>query len=750
MPLVFESKNIKTHIENVNDGGLYWQTTPPELRTVGYYFAQPNGEPLPGDPVFAVTNVTSTGLIAGFGQMSMFAGYAEQMLVNVPTNPVAPYAYLGQYFEPEAYEVGTTNSGGTVSPYGEFLATEPGPIALVTMPNYGENVQGTGIVQVVKLVLDVNHDGVIDLSATGPDNTTANTPYVFWENNNYDRNTKDKDDGVFYDDDVQSGSDYFTRDAAVPDCNFRNGAGGRAIPCARDLQDFARLWIAGMTTNLLANLPAGCTISLNWGDAGYPHPENPTIDLFQAADSDGGIGYLTNGTTAQDQSDFVISPYVGRIGPGSNLVLNASSFANSWAGNHFIWCGVSNGSGGLNLTIANSNGTVLAQTTAYIQIVDIKQMYERFTVGDQPKLPPMTNVGLSTEGLAPGEEGFEYPPPKDTNTTYILYVHGWNMEAWEKDRFAETAFKRLYWQGYHGRFGQFRWPTDFDFEASLIDAILQPHNYDTSEFKSWHSAEGLMSLLVGLNGEYPGHVYVLAHSMGNVVTGEALSLAAAYGEGQIVNTYVASQAAIPAHVYDASVTSPYLIDYSHSAHGIPAPGRIKTPNIYPNRLTNNVFAVGRRISRYNINDFALSPDSWCLDQALKPDQNVALGDGNIWDWGYNGSTNDPAPWNNFFRIYVGSQFDHSLDIVGSVDDFYEVLAYAADPYSTPLGTAPISTFTSVDMTDPANDIWLPDTSGHNYSDHLWHSAEFRGDCWQQWGYWNSLLFSPQFGFNIGN
>ena len=638
----------------------------------------------------------------------------------------------------------TTTNAGTVSPYGEFVASEPGPVALVTMPNYGENVQGTGIVQVVKLVLDVNHDGTMDLSANGPDNTTANTPYVFWANNNFDRFILDEDDGVYYDDDATPSGDYFTPNTIVSDCNFHDGGGNRVIPCARDLQDFARLWIAGMTPNLLTNLPPGCTVSLNWGDTTSPNPDNPTIDVFAAADTNGGIGYLTNSDIAETQTDPLACPYIGRMGPGSNLVLNASTFASNWAGNYFIWCGVSNGTGGLNLTIANSNGTVLAQTTAYIQIVDIKQMYERWTVGDQPTIAPTTNIDFSTEGLVAGETAFEYPPPKDTNTTYILYVHGWNMSAYDKDRFAESAYKRLYWQGYHGRFGQFRWPTDYDFQASLINAILQPHNYDSSEFNAWHSGQGLANLLQGLNGEYPGHVYLLAHSMGNVVAGEALRLASVEGMGQILNTYAGSQAAIPAHVYDASVTSPYLINYDHSAHGIPAPGQPSTPNIYGNRMTNTVFATGRRISLYNVNDYALSPDSWCLDQELKPD--VFLGSGY---YHYAGSTNDPAPWNHFEYIYdVGGST--SFDIVNNLNDLYYVLGYAANPYSMALGTAPISTFTSVDMTDPANHIWLPDTSGHNYADHFWHSAQFRGDCWQMWGYWNSLLYSSEFGFNITN
>src|SRR5208337_5313365 len=100
-----------------------------------------------------------------------------------------------------------------------------------------------------------------------------------------------------------------------------------------------------------------------------------------------------------------------------------------------------------------------------------------------------------------------------------------------------------------------------------------------------------------------------------------LRLAAQQGLGQLVNTYVASQGAIPAHVYDATVTSPYLINYAHLNPSVPlsAPGHPKTPNIYGNRLTNNVTAAGRRINFYNVNDYALSPDAWCTDQEMKPD-----------------------------------------------------------------------------------------------------------------------------------
>ena len=100
------------------------------------------------------------------------------------------YAYLEQYFTDalaiDANGNVTTNSAGVLSPYGEFFPTMAGPAALVTMPDIDTGQQGTGVVNVIKLQLDVNHDGIMDLSFAGPDNTSASQPFVFWINNDCD------------------------------------------------------------------------------------------------------------------------------------------------------------------------------------------------------------------------------------------------------------------------------------------------------------------------------------------------------------------------------------------------------------------------------------------------------------------------------------------------------------------------------------------------------------------------------------
>ena len=89
----------------------------------------------------------------------------------------------------------------------------------------------------------------------------------------------------------------------------------------------------------------------------------------------------------------------------------------------------------------------------------------------------------------------------------------------------------------------------------LYSATYPPvHHFDGSEHRAWASSLGLLGLLNQLNnGPDHGKVRMMAHSMGNVVAGEALHRAQS---AQVVHTDIASQAAIAAHSYD--VTAPLM------------------------------------------------------------------------------------------------------------------------------------------------------------------------------------------------
>jgi hypothetical protein len=646
------------------------------------------------------------------------AGWSKYAIQHGST-ATGKFAYLGQYFVTNAVALddngnATTNSAGIVSPYGEFFPTRGGKARLVTLPDIDPPYQqGTCTVSIVSLNVDANHDGTMDLSYFGPDQTSASKPYVFWCNNDFDRLAHDSDDDAFYEDGVETGYCPLTPYTPTFDANYRDANQYRVIPTQRDLEDFSRLWLTGVTTNLLAALPAGSTVTLSWDSVSEG---SPTIDLFKAADTDGGMGYLTNSTVAAQQVDRTQNPSLGRLAPGGSLTLNSSLNPIVLYGNHYIWCGVTNGTGQLKLAFKDGSGNVLGQASAYIQIKSLKQMYERWTVGENPAREPATIASLAEDGLASGESKFEYGPAA-TNTPYILFVHGWNMKLADKNILAETVFKRLWWQGYQGRFGSFRWPTRSGI-SSTLDAVIQHKNFDDSEFNAWKSGTGLKNMLTRLNILYPGNAYLMAHSMGNIVAGEALKQV---GNTPLVNTYIAMQAAVPAHAYDPAASTRTIGTLDSS-----------TPNRYAQYYTNGAACyfngsagAGTYVNFFNTNDFALN--KWQTDQNFKPDT------GYTWQSG-------PESYFHYIGPYVTDQLFFPTNT-------YELFSYVTEARCYALGAqADVGgVFGSSQVS--LQSVWPQDTIiPFDYSAHFWHSAEFRGAYAAEVIFWKTLL--GQTGFKL--
>jgi len=654
---------------------------------------------------FAATNQTSVVMFGSVGQPMILGAWAKYSISN--SSPTK-YAYLGQYFTTNAFKVDndgnlTSTNTGIVSPYGEFFPTEPGPVALITMPDIDTGMQATGIVHVISLALDANHDGTIDTTFNGPDFVSANHPFRFWVNNNYDRWDLDTIDGISEQDDVQAGDNSDSGqnfDPNDPDYDYKDLGGNRTIPCTRDLEDFARLWICGFDSILSSNLPYGSTATLSWGDVGNANPANPTIDVFQAVEGYGGIGYLTNETTAAEQIDPALNLYVGRIKPGQGIQMPAQLLGSGYNMHHLIWCGVTNGTGRLTLTIADAHSNVLAQASTYIQLVDIKQMYERWTVGDNSSQLPNSFAEIATNDLPVGVRPFQFANPGDTGTPYIIFVHGYALETWEKDRFAETAFKRLYWQGYQGRFGTFRWPTDSN-----------PLFFDSSELQGWNSALGLRNKLFALNAQYPGNVYLLAHSLGNIVAGEALRL---MGTNLVVNTYIAAQGAVAAHTYDSTTPTRSLGAYE-----------LGMPNCYAQYWTNGATSYfhGNAGARAYVNFF--NTNDWALDVAWQPDQN--LKPDALFGYGFVAPTNYFNSSRQLF--FPGDTYELFARVI-------QARCYAIGAQADVKGAFQ-KNGTPLQVNLP--DVWPPDPLNNNYKAHIWHSAEFRSDNAQRWQFWDSVL-----------
>jgi hypothetical protein len=130
---------------------------------------------------------------------------------------------------------------------------------------------------------------------------------------------------------------------------------------------------------------------------------------------------------------------------------------------------------------------------------------------------------------------------------------------------------------------------------------------------------------------------------------------------------------------------------------------------------------------------------------FKPDQ-VVVTPSTVWTYRYSGNANDPAPWNHFYKTNVLAGGTVSFDIVNSLTNRYEVMAYAAQTYTTALGATPgVHNVVDIDLTRSApTRIWPPDSSQIPYSAHFWHSSEFRGDYSPMQGYWTELLGAEAF------
>ena len=212
----------------------------------------------------------------------------------------------------------------------------------------------------------------------------------------------------------------------------------------------------------------------------------------------------------------------------------------------------------------------------------------------------------------------------------VVLVHGWNMTDGTQEQgadgdwkraFAETAFKRLYWQGFRGNFVAFDWPTFSNSEGPAQGGdFIESFNasYNASVFQAFRSGQSLMNLLAGLGSSGP--VHLLAHSMGNVVAAEALrQWAINPGSGELVTSYVAMQGALSAGAYGDTDTD-----------AIPAPG--STTDIYLNWPTGvegagSTFymdgtqgAAAKWINMFNPVDKATSGQltGWPKNNSMKP------------------------------------------------------------------------------------------------------------------------------------
>jgi hypothetical protein len=615
--LYCDTLNAGGYLPQTNDPYYFYpQFDQPQLKTVGYYFGRTannranNGnddlgsDPLPGNNDFSPTN-TQPLLIGAVGTSMQIAAFARQTILNGDTTkPV----YVAQYFY-KAYKVNatgnvTTNETGVLSPYGDFLPTESGPTALVTMPA-SDGQRGTGIVQVVSLQLDANHDGNMDLSFYGPDYTPGKYwPYIgdngsgdrtmkFWVNELYTK----PGNGTTLDQDFLVNQNL----GNYSNTNIQPNYAYQQIRRQRNLENFARLWVCG-----LPDLPAnqGYTVTLSL--VGVADGGKVAVNIYPACETNGGTRYLTDTNVAATQ---VSSPYGNCLAqiavalPAYTLPMNAAGQPTI---SHFLFegAGVPGWGDGTGLACialtVSQNGQPLAQTEAYVNFYHVKDLYERAQVTNVVQTWPEMVQQSATSGFqllsTPGFDPYE-------TSQLAVFIHGWRMTAWDWENFSDLMFKRLYWQGFQGRFASLRWPTrSADTDTNLLFGLIPSEflTFDRSEHIAFKSGQGAAAYFNDLRGRYTNYIIsTCAHSMGNIVMMEALNELAASNQAPLDN-YVMMQAAVAAHCYDTTVPSfqPFLDAEVNLT---------QTPNTYAGYATGIDNALrGKTVNLYNTNDYALA------------------------------------------------------------------------------------------------------------------------------------------------
>jgi len=316
--------------------------------------------------------------------------------------------------------------------------------------------------------------------------------------------------------------------------------------------------------------------------------------------TDTNVAAMQAGAIWDGQSWIGWGQSLAEIGPGQSYTQSAPI----WAGTqYYLFEGSGIGFGELVLRVQRGTN-VLAETSAWIDLHDVRDLYERSYINVVTSTNPV-DLWTSTNWVENPSSG-----AADEDSNIIVYVHGFDntMSSWLVR--SDTVFKRLYWAGYRGKFASIRWPCKL-----LPPKSLDPFSYNLSELYAFKSAYGLREYLNQLRVRFPAHrLHIFAHSQGNAVASEAARLGAPF------DTYILAQGAVPASCYDVTVPTLQRLLDAESVEPTPEWGLMGYRGSYTN-------LTGRIINFYNTVDYALAtgtffglPVNWEENQYMcKPD-----------------------------------------------------------------------------------------------------------------------------------
>ena len=118
-----------------------------------------------------------------------------------------------------------------------------------------------------------------------------------------------------------------------------------------------------------------------------------------------------------------------------------------------------------------ASSTLVGVDQASLKTSDVDTWYQHYTVGNTVYAYPQPYVPIHSQYLAPifppiasttaSYSGASVADNAERDSDYIVFVHGWRMLPEEREAYAETSLKRLFWEGSFANFVLFSWPTDW-------------------------------------------------------------------------------------------------------------------------------------------------------------------------------------------------------------------------------------------------------------------------------------------------
>jgi hypothetical protein len=218
-------------------------------------------------------------------------------------------------------------------------------------------------------------------------------------------------------------------------------------------------------------------------------------------------------------------------------------------------------------------------------------------------------------------------------TNHLIMVHGYNdSQSVALDHFNEL-YRRLWWLGFRGNFVGMTWDSDEGLFPSVMFDTQVENGFQTSP----RLEQFLSNIVINTWGATADHIDVMAHSLGNLVTFDAMRLQARQGGGQLARNLIGFESATWPEAYQpegsVSYTSPsdavtYTADQlkQHSwafwfnQTNYPASASV-AGNIYHSYLPGDPVLAGMQLNDYKWRGISIIPPLvrlWHYDRGSVP------------------------------------------------------------------------------------------------------------------------------------